>query len=257
MRRWFVMLSLVAVVAVGFAVAQDEKPKAKAGPKNKKADDGLDLGLEPDPNAIGKKPANKKELLDKISYAMGQQLGKMKQAGFELDQKRVIKGMEDAMQGKDPEFTDDDITKAFTAFEPLRRAAMTKAGDDYLAANKEKEGVKTLPSGVQYKVLAAGKGPSPKATDTVKVHYRGKLIDGKVFDQSYTGDAPVKRDQPAEFQVKGVIKGWTESLLKMKVGDKWQITLPADMAYGERGSPPVIGPNAVLIFDVELLEIVE
>ncbi len=257
MRRWFVMLSLVAVVAVGFAVAQDEKPKAKAQPKAKKADDGLDLGLEPDPNAIGKKPANKKELLDKISYAMGQQLGKMKQAGFDLDQKRVIKGMEDAMQGKDSEFTDDEITKAFSAFEPLRRAAMTKAGDDYLAANKEKEGVKTLPSGVQYKVLAAGKGPSPKAADTVKVHYRGKLIDGKVFDQSYTGDAPVKRDQPAEFQVKGVIKGWTESLLKMKVGDKWQITLPADLAYGERGSPPVIGPNAVLIFDVELLEIVE
>ncbi len=257
MRRWFVMLSLVAVVAVGFAVAQDEKPKAKAQPKAKKADDGLDLGLEPDPNAIGKKPANKKELLDKISYAMGQQLGKMKQAGFELDQKRIIKGMEDAIQGKDSEFTEDEITKAFTAFEPLRRAALTKAGDDYLAANKEKEGVKTLPSGVQYKVLASGKGPSPKATDTVKVHYRGKLIDGKVFDQSYTGDAPAKRDQPAEFQVKGVIKGWTESLLKMKVGDKWQITLPSEMAYGERGSPPVIGPNSVLIFDVELLEIVE
>ncbi len=257
MRRWFVMLSLVAVVAVGFAVAQDEKPKAKAQPKAKKADDGLDLGLEPDPNAIGKKPANKKELLDKISYAMGQQLGKMKQAGFELDQKRIIKGMEDALQGKDSEFSEEEITKAFTAFEPLRRAALTKAGDDYLAANKEKEGVKTLPSGVQYKVLAAGKGPSPKATDTVKVHYRGKLIDGKVFDQSYTGDAPVKRDQPAEFQVKGVIKGWTESLLKMKVGDKWQITLPSEMAYGERGSPPVIGPNSVLIFDVELLEIVE
>ena len=257
MRRWFVMLSLVAVVAVGFAVAQDEKPKAKAQPKAKKADDGLDLGLEPDPNAIGKKPANKKELLDKISYAMGQQLGKMKQAGFDLDQKRVIKGMEDALQGKDSEFSEDEITKAFTAFEPLRRAAMSKAGDDYLAANKEKEGVKTLPSGVQYKVLAAGKGPSPKATDTVKVHYRGKLIDGKVFDQSYTGEAPVKRDQPAEFQVKGVIKGWTESLLKMKVGDKWQITLPADMAYGERGSGQVIGPNSVLIFDVELLEIVE
>ena len=166
MRRWFVMLSLVAVVAVGFAVAQDEKPKAKAQPKAKKADDGLDLGLEPDPNAIGKKPANKKELLDKISYAMGLQIGKMKQAGFDLDQKRVIKGMEDALQGKDSEFTDDEITKAFTAFEPLRKAAIAKAGDDYLVANKEKEGVKTLPSGVQYKVLAAGKGAFPKATDT-------------------------------------------------------------------------------------------
>lgn len=257
MRRWFVMLSLVVVAAVGFAVAQDEKPKAKAQPKAKKDDDGLDLGLEADPNALGKKPANKKDLLDKISYAMGLQLGKMKQAGFDLDQKRVIKGMEDALQGKDSEFTDDEITKAFTAFEPLRRAALAKVNEDFLAANKEKDGVKTLPSGVQYKVLASGKGPSPKATDTVKVHYRGKLVDGKVFDQSYSGETPAKRDQPAEFQVKGVIKGWTESLLKMKVGDKWQITLPSELAYGERGSPPVIPPNSVLIFDVELLEIVE
>ncbi len=252
------MLSLVAVVAVGFAVAQDEKPKAKAQPKTKKADDGLDLGLDPDPNAIGKKPANKKELLDKISYGMGQQLGKMKQAGFDLDQKRILKGMEDTIQGKEPEFTDDEFRKAFTAFEPFARAALAKVGDDYLAANKEKEGVKTLPSGVQYKVLASGKGPSPKATDTVKVHYRGKLIDGKVFDQSYSGDAPAKRDQAAEFQVKGVIKGWTEALLKMKVGDKWLLTLPSELAYGERGEPRAgIGPNSVLIFDVELVEIVE
>lgn len=257
MRQWLVTLCLVAVVAVGFAVAQDEKPKAKAQPKAKKADDGLDLGLEADPNALGKKPANKKELLDKISYAMGLQLGKMKQAGFELDQKRIIKGMNDAIQGADPEFTDDDIRKAFVAFEAVQRAELSKAGDEYLAANKTKEGVKTLPSGVQYKVLVAGKGATPKATDTVRVHYRGKLVDGKVFDQSYTGDAPTKRDQPAEFEVRGVIKGWTESLLKMKVGDKWQITLPADLAYGERGSPPVIAPNSVLIFDVELLGIVE
>lgn len=256
MRQWWIVLSLVAVV--GFAVAQDdEKPKAKAPPKAKKADDGLDLGLEGDPNALGKKPANKKELLDKISYAMGLQIGRMRQNGFDLDPKRVIKGMEDALQGKKSEFTDEEINQAFTAYEPLRRKALAKAGEDFLAANKEKEGVKSLPSGLQYKVLASGKGASPKASDTVRVHYRGRLIDGKVFDQSYTGETPTARDKPAEFPVKGVIPGFSEALLKMKTGDKWQIVLPPDLAYGERGSPPVIAPNSVLIFELELVEIAE
>jgi FKBP-type peptidyl-prolyl cis-trans isomerase len=261
MRHWLVTLSLLAVVAVGIAVAQDEKPKTKAQPKDKKPAAGADAGLELEPNGSAKKAPSKKELLDKISYAMGQQLGKMKQAGFDLDQKRLLKGMEDAIQGKEPEFTEEELNKAFNEFEPLRRAALVKAGEDYLAANKEKEGVKTLPSGLQYKVLASGKGASPKLNDTVRVHYRGKLMDGKVFDQSYSGDAPTTRDQPFEFRVKsgpgGVIQGWVDAVLKMKPGDKWQITLPSDLAYGERGSPPVIGPNAVLIFDVELLEIVQ
>lgn len=245
------------VAVVGFAVAQDdEKPKTKAQPKAKKAaDDSLEL--EADPNALGKKPANKKELLDKISYAMGMQIGKMKQSGFDLDPKRVIKGMEDALQGKEAEFTDEEINKAFTAFEPLRRSAMAKVGEDFLAANKDKEGVKTLPSGVQYKVLASGKGASPKAADTVKVHYKGRLTDGKVFDGSYTGEAPTKRDKPAEFPLNGVIKGFKEALTQMKPGDRWTVYLPSELAYGERGSPPTIGPHAVLIFDLELVEIVE
>ncbi len=261
MRRWLVMLSLVAVVAVGYAVAQDEKPKTKDQPKVKKTEDGLDLGLEADPNAIGKKPANKKELLDKISYGMGQRLGGAKAAGYDLDPKRVLKGLEDAMNGKEPEFTEEEVSKAFEAFEVLRKKLVGKAGEDYLAANKEKEGVKTLPSGLQYKVLTAGKGASPKPNGTVRVHYRGKHIDGKVFDQSYAGETPTKRDEPFEFQLKsgpgGVIEGWVQAVLKMKVGDKWQITLPSDLAYGDRGSPPVIGPKSVLVFDVELLEIVK
>lgn len=256
MRQWLVMLSLVAVVAVGFAVAQDDdKPKTKAQPKAKKEDDGL--GLEADPDALGKKPANKKELLDKISYAMGMQIGKMRQNGFDLDPKRVIKGMEDAMAGKEAEFSDQEINKAFEAYEPLRRSAMAKSGEDFLIANREKEGIKVLKSGVQYKVLASGKGASPKATDTVKVHYKGRLIDGKFFDGSYTGDAPTKRDKPAEFPLNGVIKGFKEALTAMKVGDRWTVYLPSDLAYGERGSPPTIGPHAVLIFDLELVEIVE
>ncbi len=256
MRQWLVMLSLVAVV--GFAVAQDdEKPKTKAQPKAKKATDDAGLELEADPNALGKKPVNKKELLDKISYALGLQVGRSKQKGVDVDPKRVIKGLEDALQGKESEFTDEEIKKAFEAYEPFRRSAMVKVGEDFLAANKEKEGIKTLPSGVQYKVLVSGKGASPKATDTVKVHYKGMLIDGNVFDGSYTGDAPTKRDKPAEFPLNGVIKGFKESLVKMKPGDKWTVYLPSELAYGERGSPPTIGPYAVLIFDLELVEIVE
>ncbi|TXT24915.1 MAG: FKBP-type peptidyl-prolyl cis-trans isomerase FklB, partial [Planctomycetota bacterium] len=159
--------------------------------------------------------------------------------------------------GKEAEFTDEEINKAFTAFEPLRRSAMAKVGEDFLAANKDKEGVKTLPSGVQYKVLASGKGASPKAADTVKVHYKGRLTDGKVFDGSYTGEAPTKRDKPAEFPLNGVIKGFKEALTQMKPGDRWTVYLPSELAYGERGSPPTIGPHAVLIFDLELVEIVE
>ena len=254
MRQWMVMLSLVAIV--GFAMAQDDdKPKTKAQPKTKKADDGL--GLDAEPNALGKKPVNKKELLDKISYAAGRSIGRMRQNGFELDAKRVIKGFEDAMQDKDAEYTEEEINKAFEAYEPLRKLAMAKVGEDFLAANREKPGVKTLPSGVQYIVVASGKGNSPKATDTVKVHYKGRLTDGKFFDGSYPGDAPTKRDKPAEFPLGGVIKGFKESLLKMKPGDKWTVFLPPELAYGERGSPPSIGPNAVLIFDLELIEILE
>lgn len=256
MRQWLVMLSLVALV--GFAVAQDDdKPKSKALPKAKKAADDAGLELEADPNALGKKPVNKKELLDKISYAMGLHVGRAKQNGVDIDPKRVIKGMEDALQGNDAEFTDLELDKAFEAYKPFQRSAMAKVGEDFLAANKEKEGIKTLPSGVQYKVLASGKGASPKATDMVKVHYKGRLTNGKVFDGSYTGDAPAKRDKPAEFEVGKVIKGFKESLLKMKPGDKWTVYLPSELAYGEGGSPPSIGPHAVLIFDLELIGIVE
>ena len=117
----------------------------------------------------------------------------------------------------------------------------------FLADNAKKEGVKTLEGGVQYKVLKAGNGATPKPTDTVSVHYTGKLIDGTVFDSS------VQRGQPASFQVNQVIQGWQMALQKMKVGDKWMLYIPSDLAYGERGSAGAIGPNEVLVFEVELL----
>ncbi len=124
-----------------------------------------------------------------------------------------------------------------------------KEGEAFLAANAKKEAVTTLPSGLQYKVLKSGKGKSPKATDTVKVHYHGTLLDGTVFDSS------VERGEPATFPVNGVIPGWVEALQIMKEGDKWQLTIPPKLAYGERGAGGKIGPNSVLVFDVELLSI--
>ena len=127
--------------------------------------------------------------------------------------------------------------------------ANKKEGEEFLAANKSKEGVVTLPSGLQYKVLKEGTGPKPSATDSVACNYRGTLINGTEFDSSY------KRGQPATFAVNGVIKGWTEALQLMPVGSKWQLFIPADLAYGERGAGADIGPNSTLIFEVELLSI--
>jgi FKBP-type peptidyl-prolyl cis-trans isomerase len=127
--------------------------------------------------------------------------------------------------------------------------ANKEKGETFLEANKAKEGVTALESGLQYKILKKGTGPSPKATDTVKCHYRGTTIDGKEFDSSY------KRGEPATFALNRVIKGWTEGLQLMKEGGKWEFYIPSEMAYGERGSGPHIGPNEVLIFEVELLGI--
>ena len=122
-------------------------------------------------------------------------------------------------------------------------------GQKFLEENKANEGIVVLPSGLQYKVITEGSGKSPKATDKVKVHYKGTLISGKEFDSSY------KRNQPAEFPVNGVIKGWTEALQLMKEGSKWMLYIPGDLAYGPRGASADIGPNATLIFEVELLEV--
>ncbi len=125
----------------------------------------------------------------------------------------------------------------------------SQRAEKFLMENQAKEGVKTLPSGLQYKVIKDGDGKTPKLSDTVSTHYRGTLLDGTEFDSSY------KRNQPAEFPVSGVIKGWTEALQLMKEGSKWTLYVPAKLAYGERGFPPVIGPNETLIFEIELLKV--
>ena len=198
---------------------------------------------------------------EKASYTIGVQMGmQLSQQKEEIDMNSVIQGFTDAFSGNKPQLTMEEMQQVMTAFQQdiqaKQMAKMKALGDKnakegaaFLAENKKKKGVKTTESGLQYKVLKSGNGETPKATDTVVTHYRGTLIDGKVFDSSY------KRGQPATFPVNGVIKGWTEALQKMKVGDKWQLFIPAELAYGPQGAGNMIGPNAVLIFEIELLEI--
>jgi len=195
----------------------------------------------------------------KTSYAIGLDIAtSLKHQDIDVDAKALTAGIADGFAGK-PALTEEEQK---TVIMELQKSAMAKAeekqiaaaeknlkaGEAFLAANAKKEGVKTTASGLQYKVIKAGTGASPKPTDIVKVHYTGTLVDGTVFDSS------VQRGEPATFPVNGVIPGWTEALQLMKVGDKWQLVIPAKLAYGEQG-PRSIGPNSTLIFDVELLGI--
>jgi FKBP-type peptidyl-prolyl cis-trans isomerase FklB len=208
----------------------------------------------------------------KFSYGIGMQMGAgLKQREFtpsDLDMNAVIRGLTDALASAKPAITEQQMQKAaeevITALvkkkldamkaDPIYQAAAAKnkkEGEAFLAANKTKEGVKTLPSGLQYKVLASGKGATPQKTDAVVAHYHGTLVDGTVFDSS------VKRNEPATFPVLEVIPGWTEALLLMKEGDKWQLVVPSDLAYGEMQRSKEIGPNSTLIFEVELLKVLK
>lgn len=198
----------------------------------------------------------------KTSYAIGQQIGQsLKSTGMPVDITVLTQSLADALAGKPSQLNPEEIQQLMMAFQQAAQqkhdetakaagAAASAEGKAFLDKNAKEKDVKTLPSGLQYKVEKLGNGPSPTATDQVKVHYRGTLINGKEFDSSY------KRGEPAQFPVNGVIKGWTEALQKMRVGAKWKLFIPADLAYGEQGAGGDIPPNAVLIFDVELLEIV-
>lgn len=198
----------------------------------------------------------------KASYAIGIQLGtQLMISKDDVDLDAMKLGMQDIFDGHKPKLTNDEMRSAMMVYQESKKkrelamvnkfSTHNKAeGATYLASNKKKKGVITLPSGLQYKVLKSGDGKiSPKATDKVVTHYHGTLIDGTVFDSSY------ERGEAVSFPVNAVIKGWTEALQKMKVGDKWQLVIPSELAYGEQGAPPSIGPDATLIFDVELLKI--
>ncbi|MEP6810284.1 MAG: FKBP-type peptidyl-prolyl cis-trans isomerase [Chthoniobacterales bacterium] len=198
---------------------------------------------------------------DKVSYSIGLDIGgTFKKQAMDINLDLLAAGLKDAVEGKKALLTEDQVKETMTAYSKTmmeKQAAKAKEdsaknaeeGKKFLEANKGKEGVKTTASGLQYKVLAEGSGASPKATDTVIVNYRGTLMNGKEFDSSY------KRNEPATFPVNQVIKGWTEALQMMKPGAKYQLFVPTELAYGERGAGQDIGPNETLIFEVELLSV--
>jgi FKBP-type peptidyl-prolyl cis-trans isomerase len=199
----------------------------------------------------------------RLSYGIAYGLGlRMKADGIPLDATAFGAGLADAVDGKEARMTQEEISKEMEAYQEKAQAeqaaaqealskANTEAATAFLAANAAKEGVVTTASGLQYEILTEGKGPKPTADDTVEVHYRGTLVDGTEFDSSYS------RGETVTFGVGQVIPGWTEALQLMPVGSKWKLAIPADLAYGAGGAGNVIGPNAALVFEVELISIPE
>jgi FKBP-type peptidyl-prolyl cis-trans isomerase FklB len=213
------------------------------------------------PTAKTQTPLTLKTDKDKASYAIGRSFGSsLRKQSIEVEPSILVRGLKDGLADSKPLLTEDEMKDAISHVQADARKkqeekmaqagdANKKEGQAFLDANKLKEGVVTLPSGLQYKILQAGTGPKPTTTDSVVCNYRGTLINGKEFDSSY------KRGQPATFPVSGVIKGWTEALQLMPVGSKWQLFVPSELAYGARGAGGDIGPNATLIFEVELISI--
>ena len=202
-----------------------------------------------------------KDPKDRLSYSIGADIGqRLKSQSIDVDPDILTKGIKDIYVGGKPLLTDQEVRETLATFQKemiakqQERAKILgeknkKEGEAFLEENKKKEGVKTLASGVQYKVITEGTGKTPKLTDTVTVNYKGTLIDGTEFDSSY------KKGQPVTFPVNKVIPGWTEALQLMKEGAKWQIVIPTDLAYKGTGAGNVIGPNATLIFEVELISV--
>jgi len=202
-----------------------------------------------------------KDQKQKVSYSIGLDIGKnLKAQKIEIDAQMLAQGLSDASTGETPLLTDAQAQEVMAQFQKEMQEKKQaeakvagekniKEGETFLAENKTKSGVVTLPSGLQYKIVKQGNGPKPKPTNQVTVHYSGKLLDGKEFDSSY------KRGQPATFGITQVIPGWTEVLQLMPVGSKWEVYIPSNLAYGPNGAGQDIGPNATLIFEMELLGI--
>lgn len=193
--------------------------------------------------------------IDTVSYGIGQDIGNtLKAQGFDsLNYDLLIKAIKDAAKGKTPILTKEQCNTSISDYlQKIKVQKMSKnkiAGEQFLAENKAKPGVTTLPSGLQYVILKEGTGEKPTINDKVKTHYHGTLIDGTVFDSS------VERGEPISFPVGGVIRGWTEALQLMPVGSKWKLFIPSELAYGDRAAGPKIGPGSALVFEVELIAI--
>ncbi|MGB9628469.1 MAG: FKBP-type peptidyl-prolyl cis-trans isomerase N-terminal domain-containing protein [Thermodesulfobacteriota bacterium] len=212
---------------------------------------------------LGEEKGAPKTQKDRVSYVIGVDIGtNLKKQSIDVNPDLLFKGIKDGLSGNKLMMSDQEIQETITTFQKEMQAKQEevakkmgeknkKEGEAFLAENKNKAGVVTLASGLQYKVLKKGSGKKPKLTDTVTTHYRGTLIDGTEFDSSY------RRNQPVSFPVNGVIAGWTEALQLMEEGAKWQLFIPPHLAYGEKGAGPRIGPNATLIFEVELISVQE
>jgi FKBP-type peptidyl-prolyl cis-trans isomerase FklB len=258
-------------MSIGSSKAQDAPPakpapattpKAAQTPAPKTPQTGT---AKPAQGTTVKKPGAAPLVLktpkDKASYAIGMNIGRsLHKDAADVDPNIVLRGVKDALAGGKMLLTDDEAKAAILSIQADMRKkqeaqmavagdANKKEGEAFLAANKAKEGVVTLPDGLQYKILKQGSGPKPAASDSVVCNYKGTLIDNTEFDSSY------KRGQPATFPVGQVIKGWTEALQLMPVGSKWEVFVPSELGYGPRGAGGAIGPNATLIFEIELLSI--
>jgi FKBP-type peptidyl-prolyl cis-trans isomerase FklB len=193
---------------------------------------------------------------EKLSYAIGVLFGRNMALDVDVNTDAFLQGVRDVLTDAKLKYTPEEMQQVVNAFREQQMAQQQQAGQKnatdgkaFLDANGKKPGIVTTATGLQYKVVKAGTGPKPKATDTVVVHYRGKLIDGKEFDSSYS------RNEPTSLRLDGVIKGWQEAVQLMPTGSKWEIYVPAALGYGERGAGQDIGPNSTLIFEIELLEI--
>ena len=272
------ILGFGMVVSTSPALGQDNAAPKKASTANQSSGTSKPGGT-PRKATPGAKTASSaaplalKSQKDKISYAIGMNMwanlnGLLQKDGVDVDPNIVLQGIKDSMKGSKLLLTEDEEHAVMSELQKQvmakQREAMMKQdaemkaaaepnkkeGEAFLAANKAKEGVVTLPSGLQYKVITQGSGPKPGPTDTVVCNYRGTLINGTEFDSSY------KRGEPLAFQLNRVIRGWGEALQLMPVGSKWQLFIPSDLAYGEQGTPDgTIGPNSTLIFEVELVSI--
>jgi FKBP-type peptidyl-prolyl cis-trans isomerase len=257
----------IAALAALFANADAQQPPAATTPPTAKSQQTPGTPAKKTSPSTAAKPRTSTPLAlktqkDKASYAFGMSIGKsMHKDSVDIDPNILARGIKDGLAGGKTLLTDDEAKAAVIAFQTelkkkqeakmeIAGAASKKEGEEFLATNKSAEGVVALPSGLQYKILKQGDGPKPTASDTVVCNYRGTLLNNTEFDSSY------KRGQPASFPVNGVIKGWTEALQLMPVGSKWQLFIPAELAYGPRGAGNGdIPPNATLIFEVELISI--
>ena len=256
----------IMLIGIGYTQAQ-QTPAAKPSTAPATSTSKAPAKKTPATAAKSAAPAALESKKDKFSYALGMNYGaglnaNLKKQSVEVDPDLVLQGFKDGLGGAKTRLTEQEAQAVLQEVgTEIRKVQQEKAekvgaankteGEAFLAANKTKEGVVTLPSGLQYKILQAGTGPKPTASDTVVCNYKGTLINGTEFDSSY------KRGQPATFPVGGVIKGWTEALQLMPVGSKWQLFIPADLAYGDRSPSPDIAPGDTLIFEVELISIGE